>query len=496
MIHRSATLRNGTGLALAGLLLATTLAGCGRAPLTVGARAAGAASAVRGAALPEPADAAFEAADVDRDGALSGAEAGLDAAQFRALDLDRSGVIEAAEWRTPVDRATAERLLPAFAPMVRLLRTRYDRDADAHLSRAEWQGLLREADWATEEDAFGAADADGDGTLSMTELDDLYLTLGGLPRARRGLFSSIGRALLGGYLGVVSRVAMRIACHPKRMPIKETPAQFGLRWEEVAFRTEDGLSLRGWYIPAARPTPHTMLVYHGIDDTRSTFVRQRQVAWLHPHVNQLVMDLRCHGQSDGTLNTFGRHEVRDVDAAMKWLAGRGLTSVGIYGMSLGGATAIRGAATHPEIKGVVDDCSFATVQQAIAGFASGMFVPNALLAGAATLDRIKRVHGLDLRETEPISQIGRVAPRPMLFIHGAKDPLVAPENSRMLYLTAGNAVDKDLWFAPNGGHANSAVRDPEAFEERLVAFVTRLFGIAQPPTLPAPGFGLSPRGLR
>ncbi|MEB3223368.1 MAG: alpha/beta fold hydrolase [Candidatus Sericytochromatia bacterium] len=436
----------------------------------------------------EAVDAALVAADLDRDGVLSGAETGFDVAQFKAFDRDRSGAIEPAEWRYPLDRAGAEALLPAFEPMVRAVQAQADADRDGRVSRREWRALTELAGWEGALDAFAAADGDGDGQLAAPEARDLYLALGGLPREGRGLAGTVGRGLLGAYFGVVSRIAVRKACFPKRLPIKETPARFGLAYEPVVLQAEDGLTLRGWYIPARVPTPHTVLLYHGIDDTRASYVRHGQVAMLAPHANQLVMDLRCHGESEGTLTTYGLHETRDVAAALRWLEARGLRSVAIYGTSLGGATAIRGAALHPGVRGLVDDCAFATVQQAFSGFIAAALLPSPVLAAAATIERVRRVYGVDLREAEPIRHIARVAPRPMLIVHGAQDPLVAPENSRMLYLTAGSGVDKELWLAPGAGHANSAVHQPAEFERRLVGFVARAF--AQP----APGLGLAVGG--
>jgi fermentation-respiration switch protein FrsA (DUF1100 family) len=249
------------------------------------------------------------------------------------------------------------------------------------------------------------------------------------------------------------------------------------------------LTLRGWFIPARVPTENTVIAYHGISDTRSMLVRQGQVAMLNPYVNQLVMDLRNHGESEGKLTTFGAHEGLDVTAAVKYLEGRGIRSVMVYGISLGGATAIRGAALNPTIKGLVDDCAYATVQQAFGNFISLMFVPSPVLAAAAAVERAKREWGLDMRPTEPIRQIGQVAPRPMLIIHGERDLNISPENSHLVYTAAGNGFDKMLWIAPEAGHANSAVVQKEAYERHLTSFVQRVFGLNAPanPALPQIG---------
>lgn len=427
---------------IAGLLvLSTALAACGVAPRTAAsARATAPRAASNDVAIGAFVGDAFARADLNRDGALSGPESGLDGAQFRLLDRDGSGVIERAEWGYALPLADAEALIKdAFRPMIEVVRRRLDLDGDRAVSGAELKrfaaapGTTRAEPLRLQalEQARDLADADHDGLVDASEFDRFYVALGGVENQGRGLFSKIINAALGGYLGVTSKIAFNKACFPSRKPRNPalTPAKFGLPYEEVAFKTEDGLTIKGWFVPARVPTEHTVIAYHGIDDNRETFVRQGQVAMLNPYVNMLLVDLRNQGESDGDRTSFGYHEGKDVVAAYKYLNGRGIHSAMVYGQSLGGATAIRGAALVPQLKGVVDDCTYATVQQAFTGFISITFIPCPVLIAAATLERAKQEWGFDMRETEPISQVGRIAPRPLLIIHGEKDLNIAPENS-------------------------------------------------------------------
>lgn len=480
------------------LTLALALAACGVAPRGQAPVRAGTASAQ--AVIEVDMDGfvgdAFARADVDRDGALSGREASLDAAQFRALDRDASGEIDRAEWghALPFDEAVAQ--LAPFRPMVDEVREQLDADGDRAVTSGELRRFAARGDVRYDplratalEAARRIGDADADGRLEGGEFDRFYVALGGTTEKGRGLFSKIVNAALGGYLAVTSKIAFQKACHPNRRAPDVTPAKFGLPYEEVAFKTEDGLTIRGWFVPARVPTNHTVIAYHGIDDNRSCYVRQGQVAWLNPYVNQLLVDIRNQGESDGDRTTFGFHEGKDVQAAYRYLQGRGIDSAMVYGTSLGGATAIRGGAIVPQLKGVVDDCTYATVQQAFTGFVSLTFIPCPVLIAAATVERANREFGIDMRATEPITQVAKIAPRPLLIIHGAADRNIAPENSRLLYDVAGTGFDKELWMAPGAMHAQSAVAQPQEYQRRLVGMVTRTFGISgepQPVPVPAP----------
>ena len=47
---------------------------------------------------------------------------------------------------------------------------------------------------------------------------------------------------------VVSIVFSGIVIHSRRQPIVRTPEEYGMNYEEVEFKSTDGLSIRGWFI--------------------------------------------------------------------------------------------------------------------------------------------------------------------------------------------------------------------------------------------------------
>jgi fermentation-respiration switch protein FrsA (DUF1100 family) len=161
-------------------------------------------------------------------------------------------------------------------------------------------------------------------------------------------------------------------------------------------------------------------------------------------------------------------------AAVKYLKGRGIDQVALYGVSLGGASAIRAAALMPQVKAVIDDCAYATVSQAFTGFISLSMIPSPVLVGAATLVQANRILGVDMSTTEPLTQVSKLAPRPFLVIHGAQDKNVPVDNSRTNFLAAGDGLKKELWIVPGGEHAASAVAQPEEYKKRLQAFLKQV----------------------
>src|SRR5206468_2460369 len=122
--------------------------------------------------------------------------------------------------------------------------------------------------------------------------------------------------------------------------------EFQRPYEDVAFQTADGLTIRGWFIPARRTSSsRTLLICHGIGANRSNFLSFTMVADdLQAHA--LIFDFRGHGDSDGHTVTFGHREQLDVLAAVDYLRTqrpeqcRELIGLGI---SLGSSGLIRAA---------------------------------------------------------------------------------------------------------------------------------------------------------
>jgi uncharacterized protein len=291
---------------------------------------------------------------------------------------------------------------------------------------------------------------------------------------------AIGRAaglLVGAYLTYVAVRGSRLLVQPEVRPFlpeyagaPATPADIGLRYENVRFTTDDGVTLWGWFVPAARDTRTAVIILHGFSGHRLPELAAF-VPWLHERHHVLQFDFRGHGESDPGHITLGSHERRDVAAAVRFLEGRGLGPIALFGVSMGASTAIVSAPDLP-VAAVVADAPFAELHHPVANRMRDVGYPLAglgarvIVAGAALRTRTRLRNPLDL--------VRRIAPRPLLIISPAEDRLIDRRQSEVLYERA--AEPKEIYRVPGAGHAEAYAIDPTAYRERVLSFLERHLG--------------------
>jgi pimeloyl-ACP methyl ester carboxylesterase len=287
----------------------------------------------------------------------------------------------------------------------------------------------------------------------------------------------------------------------ERLATVDTPASRGLAFEPVAFRPPDQpITLRGWWIPAARPKAAIIVVHGGGPDNRSVpygggLDLMRDLVARDYAV--LALDLRNYGESDASADggvTFGDDEAFDVIGAVEHLAAHhpGLR-VGALGFSMGGQAVLQAAAREPRLAAVATDSTFADARSIAPRFAhAATGLPGWLVA--PVLWSAEHLHGIPLDRGRAIDVVGRIAPRPVLIIHNAGDPIVPLSHAERLLGAIGGAT---IWVTPIplagtpaselaagrfGTHIKSYLLDPAGYVARVTAFFDRAVGAGDAPT--------------
>jgi hypothetical protein len=85
----------------------------------------------------------------------------------------------------------------------------------------------------------------------------------------------------------------------------------------------------------------------------------------------------------------------------------------------------------------------------------------------------------------PAEAAAKIAPVPLLIVHGDQDPYFPPEHARQLYLAA--REPKELWLIPGMGHAETASGND--LIDRIARWLDQAVRPPATPTLGAPTAG-------
>ena len=243
-----------------------------------------------------------------------------------------------------------------------------------------------------------------------------------------------------------------------------TPDQLGLAYQEVRFKTRDGIELYGWFLPAKGKALGTILQLHGNAENISTHFTS--LAWMPARgFNVFAFDYRGYGASEGTPTLESVQ--RDIDAAMRSLLARGdidKDRIVMYGQSLGGALAAYYAAQSPDrdrIRALVLESAFSGYVDIVREkLADHWFTwPFQWLPQYTVDDRFS-----------PLPEMAKISPIPVLILHGDQDFTVPVHHGRRLYDAA--REPKQLWVVPGAGHIQT-MRSPVE-RDRLIAYLLKV----------------------
>lgn len=233
--------------------------------------------------------------------------------------------------------------------------------------------------------------------------------------------------------------------------------------EDVWIDSTDGVRLHGWFMPAEGQARGTVVFLHG--NAQNLTAHAGYVDWLPGagyHV--LIADYRGYGLSTGEPSRTGL--LADARAIWRYAMSRPEVDperLILFGQSLGGANALSlaGREALPGLRAVIADSAFSSygrigrekiLQIPALGYLLWPFSPLIVSGGLSP---------------EPV--VPRIAPVPLLLIHGDNDDVVPPSHSVRLFEKAG--APKWLWMLEGGGHTEAFTRYRAQTVPRVLAFL-------------------------
>jgi pimeloyl-ACP methyl ester carboxylesterase len=254
---------------------------------------------------------------------------------------------------------------------------------------------------------------------------------------------------------------------PDERNLPDTPATYGLQYEDVEFGSEDGNRLSGWYVPGTGKT--TVVMSHGLFRSRFELLKRGcDLAKLGYTV--LIYDLRRHGKSGGEFCTLGYMERHDVEAALRYALDRapGNTFV-LFGVSMGAAATLLAASEVGGVSAVVADSSFLSLDHTVAHHLELAGIPRIPFATELTLMLGGRL-GYAPSKFDVLSAVRRID-CPVLFIGGTKDVRMPIDTVlEPLYDASANPA-KRRFVVDGASHGHAYDTSPDEYVRQVDDFI-------------------------
>jgi len=256
---------------------------------------------------------------------------------------------------------------------------------------------------------------------------------------------------LAGFVGVRSARYVERSLHPQREPEPPAPAWAGL--QPVRLLAADGVHLGAWYVPSAGGG--AVLLVHGLGQTRAALLPEAR-ALLDAGLGVLLLELRDHGDSEGTVSTWGDRD---------FLAGRPeVQRVGALGLSIGATALARAASRDARVRcEVLEGVSIGLEAQT--RFELRRTAPVSWWGA----DLAYWVEGVDTASADPERGLREGLPRPRLLVTGTDDRS-SPRWMTDQVRAAATGPTEGLGVEGAGHAGYAAAPGGRAYLERVVGF--------------------------
>ncbi|MGH9326409.1 MAG: alpha/beta hydrolase [Terriglobia bacterium] len=270
---------------------------------------------------------------------------------------------------------------------------------------------------------------------------------------------------------------------------ERTPAFFGMNFEQVEFRSRDGILLKGWYVPASVANPDKakgVIIYcHGFHRSRVEMLPMARFGHQLGY-DGLLFDFRNHGQSGGKITSLGYWERLDAEAAVDEALSRedAPHPVILWGVSMGAAAALMAAAEDPKVDAVISDSTFLSFDRVIRHHyhlilevlrRRWWWVPpvpafpltNEVIAWSA---HRARFNPSDFNLEKAVE---RISPRPILFVAVLDDERMPPSIAETLSPLDQSPLER-LVILPGKRHGEGFNDATAQYEEAVTGFLESL----------------------
>lgn len=242
-------------------------------------------------------------------------------------------------------------------------------------------------------------------------------------------------------------------------------------YEEHRVKSFDGLTLYGRYLKNG-DSKKTIMLFHGYRSCGEKDFSGAFKFFVDSGYNILLVDQRCHENSEGKIISFGVNESRDVitwlDYVIKTYGND--KEIFIEGLSMGAATVLFSTRFKmpDNVKGIIADCGFNSPEKIIRKVAKQNFKINGFILMPVLNILCKAFGRFSVYEVSSEKALKNFD-RPVLFIHGTGDDFVPYEMTVSGYEAANEP--KFICLVDGAMHGMSYLLDTPKVQKAFTDFI-------------------------
>ena len=254
--------------------------------------------------------------------------------------------------------------------------------------------------------------------------------------------------------------------------------EFGLETEHFFLKTEDGFNISTYEVAVDSPRA-VIICLSGIHNPSTTVYFGHAQLFKEHDFATIMLDMRAHGKSDGSKIYAGHKEWLDVKAAVEYIKEKPLYNnvpVFVFGISMGGATAINATGEIADIDGLISLSAFSSWEE--------VFYQNMETSVPKIIAKIEKPFislvtylkfGADSRTIKPKKAIEKLGNRPALLMHSKDDSQVPYKNFETLLKYAPSHVETFVRVGDFHFITESFVnpKEDEEYAEKIIQFIDK-----------------------
>ncbi|MBN1313106.1 MAG: alpha/beta hydrolase [Anaerolineae bacterium] len=283
----------------------------------------------------------------------------------------------------------------------------------------------------------------------------------------------------------------------RQQPIVKTPQEYGMAYDDVRFKSIDGLTLSGWFIPAeandaAGKQSKVVIITHPFPFNRHGFLAKNQgfppLAWtdvdllttaqaLHQAGYAVLMfDFRNHGKSDRAITGVGLEEYKDVLGAIEYirqLPPLNEPQIGFVSFCMGANATIVALSKGEEL---VEDIKFLVAVQPISAsvfvrsYMKKVYTPLSLFLIPIVDKLVQWRGGYALDAMSPLDYVKDLKV-PTLYIQAREDPWTELSDIEGFYQAT--QAPKEFWWLEGKMKRFEAYNYVGKHPDRMLEFINK-----------------------